>query len=88
MKWKGLFWRLAWQHPWESELAATRSAFKTFLFLKVLGVLGLRLLSPISMLNQKLFTTVFLINVFYVDILYKWCFAVARKIICANVSYD
>lgn len=48
VKQDGVFWRLAWQHPWESELAATRSSFKTFPFLKVLGVLGLRLLAPIS----------------------------------------
>lgn len=43
----GVFWRLAWQHPWESELSATRSSFESS-FVKVLGVLGLRLISLIS----------------------------------------
>lgn len=32
MKQEGVFWRLAWQHPWESELAATHSSIKTFHF--------------------------------------------------------
>lgn len=52
---EGVFWRLAWQHPWESELAATRSSFKTFLFKSSWGFGAATAFSHFKILNHGMF---------------------------------